>query len=367
VRPRFLVVQPTGSEGALVFNLPDDIADLLQFGPTTLAVTTREGKHREFKRDFVSNDMSDYAKTLAAFSNADGGALIFGVSEKPRQIVGVSQVIDEAQWANRLREDFDPEIVVSTRIYAVAALQLLAVGVDQSPNRPVICRKRSKPVRDKHGNLKDIDVLREGSIYYRYAGQTRTIGYTELTAMLADRERRRIQAVMQTLKVMERVGLENTGVVNINEQTSNLYVSRETAKGLTPIDQGKFVEKDGTPAYVVLGKINLNRVIHAPLEDADKNIPTEAANQLRPIVEEVYGKDSTIWAPQVTSLLKHLKVDDDNIHCVKEKKLGRKYVTRAGIKAVGEYIKENPLQAIRIFGSKAAIQKYEQKITEKKE
>lgn len=44
---------------------------------------------------------------------------------------------------------------------------------------------------------------------------------------------------MQTLKVMERVGLENTGVVNINERTSNLYVSRETAKGLTLIDQGK--------------------------------------------------------------------------------------------------------------------------------
>jgi hypothetical protein len=74
----------------------------------------------------------------------------------------------------------------------------------------------------------------------------------------------------QTVKVMERVGLQNTSVVNINEQLSNLYVSRETAKGLTLIDEGKFVEKEGAPAYVVLRKVNLNRVVHAPLEDADK-------------------------------------------------------------------------------------------------
>ena len=170
---------------------------------------------------------------------------------------------------------------------------------------------------------------------------------------------------MQTLKVMERVGLENTGVVNINEQTSNLYVSRETAKGLTLIDQGKFVEKDGAPSYVVLGKVNLNRVVHAPLDEADKNLPTEAANQLRPLVEEIYGEGSTIWASQVSALLKKLKIDGDNVHCVREKKFRRKYITRAGIKAVGDFIREQPLDAIRTFGSKNAIQKYEQRIGQK--
>jgi Putative DNA-binding domain len=327
-----------------VFNLPFDIAELIQFDPKTLVVTTREGKRREFKRDFVANDFSEYSKTLAAFSNADGGVLIFGVSDKPRQIVGVKQIVDEAQWASRLREDFDPEIVISTRVYTVGAFQLLAVGVDPSPNRPIICRKsRSKAVPDKDGKARDVEVLREASIYFRYAGQTRAIGHAELTTMLADRERRRIQTVMQTLKVMERVGLENTGIVNINEQTSNLYVSKETAKGLTLIDRGKLVEQEGAPAYVVLGKVNLNRVVHAPLEEADKNVPTEAATQLRPVVEQVYGRGSRISAQQVTALMKHLKIDGDNIHCVKEKKLGRKYITRAGLKKLAAYINEKPL------------------------
>ena len=112
----------------------------------------------------------------------------------------------------------------------------------------------------------------------------------------------------------------------------------------------------------MLGTVNLNKVVHAPLEEEDKNLPTEAANQLKPLVKQFYGKGATIWAPQVSALLKRLNLDGDNVHCVLEKKLRRKYITKAGIKAVGDFIREKPLEAIRIFGSKAAIQKYEQTV-----
>jgi predicted HTH transcriptional regulator len=47
-------------------------------------ITSREGKHREFKQAFVQSDFADYTKTLAAFSNADGGCILFGISDKPR-------------------------------------------------------------------------------------------------------------------------------------------------------------------------------------------------------------------------------------------------------------------------------------------
>jgi len=204
-----------------VFHLPSDIESLIHFDSASLGVTTREGKHFEFKSNFRPNDLSDYGKTLAAFSNADGGVLIFGVSEEPRKIVGVDHIVDEAEWANRLREDFDPEIVISTRIYRVGSLRLLAVGVDQSLNKPVVCRKsRSKSVKGRDGKVTDVEVLREGSIYFRYAGQTKYIGYAELTAMLAEQERKRIQAVMQTLKVMERLGPDNSRMVEVEQATT---------------------------------------------------------------------------------------------------------------------------------------------------
>lgn len=73
---------------------------------------------------------------------------------------------------------------------------------------------------------------------------------------------------------------------------------------------------------------------------------------------------TSVWASQVSALLKKLKIHNDNVHCVFEKKFRRKYVTRAGIKAVGDFIREKPLDAIRTFGSKAAIEKYEQQIAE---
>lgn len=348
-----------------MFDLPGEIAELFQFDAATLEVVGREGKHREFKSNFTATDFSEYTKTLAAFANGSGGVLIFGVSEKPRRITGVGEIVDEAKWADRLREDFAPEINIATKTYVVSGLRLFAVGLDPSPHKPIICRKsRSKQVADKDGKARDIEVLREGTIYYRYAGQTRPIGFAELSALLDERERRRMKTIMETLKAVERVGFENAGIVNMTPGASTLFISRETAKGLSFIDKGRFVEEDGSPAYVVLGQVDLNKVVHAPLDDADKNLPTEAANELKPLVREVYGDGSSISAQQVSKLLTHLKIGDDNIHCVPEKKLGRKYVTRAGIKALDDYIRDHPLEAIHVFGSKPAIAQYEAQVEE---
>lgn len=121
--------------------LPDTISELIQFDTTTLSVTTREGKHREFKRDFTANDFSECTKLLAAFSNADGGILVFGVSEKPRLIIGVKQIVDEAQWATTSRRSRSRDCREYEGLH----------------------KNRSKQVTDKDGKTKDVEVLREGA------------------------------------------------------------------------------------------------------------------------------------------------------------------------------------------------------------
>jgi predicted HTH transcriptional regulator len=130
-----------------VFAFPNELSELIQYDPVALAVTARESKHREFKQAFVPNDFSDYTKTIAAFGNASGGFILFGISDKPRQIVGTPEFADEAQWADRLRDDFDPEISIATKMYAVGALHVYAVGTDPVSHRPVVCkRSRSKRI-----------------------------------------------------------------------------------------------------------------------------------------------------------------------------------------------------------------------------
>src|SRR5438094_836596 len=101
--------------------------------------------------------MSDYTKALASFANTNGGTVIFGVSNRPKHVVGATNMVDEADWVNALRADFDPEISIAIREYKVGGLTVYAVAVDEAVHKPVICKKsRSKLVADKKGKQKDI-------------------------------------------------------------------------------------------------------------------------------------------------------------------------------------------------------------------
>jgi hypothetical protein len=342
-----------------MLSLPSELTDLIQFDADSGAVSSRESKRLELKEDFNQADLSEYTKVLASFANAGGGVILFGVSNTPRLIVGATGMADEADWANRLRDDFEPEIPIAIREYELAAMRVYAVGVDPSSNKPVICKKgRSKQITDKKGVKKDVPVIHEGAIYHRYTGQTRTISFTDLQTMLADREAQYLKKMMETLQMIQKVGLENAGIVNMAAQKSRIYMSKETAKGLTLIDKGQLVQEQGSPAYVVMGNIDLDQVVHAPLDDADKNLPSEAAKILLPLVRRTYGDLTGISPSQVTQLLKHLSIDGDNHHCVLEPKFRRKFVTRAGIDAITKFIRKEPTAALKAFGSRLANAKF---------
>ena len=62
----------------------------LDIDAKTRVVRSRESARREFKVTFERADLPRYAKTMAAFANAQGGMLIFGIRNKPRELVGCS-------------------------------------------------------------------------------------------------------------------------------------------------------------------------------------------------------------------------------------------------------------------------------------
>jgi Putative DNA-binding domain len=340
-----------------MFALPADLLQIFTFDADSCVVSSREGKKLEFKQDFTASDFSEYTKVLAAFANASGGVIVFGVSDRPRTIVGASNMVDEADWVNRLRDDFDPEIPFALREYKVGGHKLYAVGVDTSQHKPVICRKTRTKVVEKRGEKKDVTILQEGAIYYRYAGQTRLIAFPELHNVLAERDALNTRKFMETLQVIQKIGLDSAGVIDVSNPKSRILMSPETAKGLNFVKKAELIEEKGAPAYTVVGQVDLQHVVRAPLDEADKNLPSEAAKALSPVINKVYGVPR-ISAQQLTLLLRHLKIDDDNHHCVYEKKMGRKYITRAGLKAVEEFVRKNPAEAIQAFGSKAAKSQY---------
>ena len=123
--------------GAVMPALPERPSELFVYDEDTGAASSRESKRLEFKQNFEPNDVSDYTKVLAFFANTAGGTIIFGVTNKPKRIVGCTNMVDEADWVNALRSDFDPEIAITIREYTIGGNTVYAV----STTRP--CTSRS--------------------------------------------------------------------------------------------------------------------------------------------------------------------------------------------------------------------------------
>lgn len=349
--------------------LPEALSDLFKFDIRTLQVAGRESKTREFKEALNPDDLVLYTKVLASFANAEGGTLIFGVSNAPRFIVGIdpASIVDEARLVDRLREDFEPEVSIHTKEYDVKGKKIFAIFAPKARNRPIICRKtRTRKVIDKKGKGQEIPILVGGTIYFRYAGQTKHIEHSELAALLDEREQMRIKVILDTLKAVERVGYDRVGVVDVTKldkpgTSTSLYISHETAKGLHFIDKGQFVEDQGAPAYVVVGNVQLNRVLHGPLDDADKNFPTEVAEELKPLVRRIFGSACKIAASQVTKLLNYHNLNELP-YSYYDTKVKRRYVTREGKKELKSKIELDPIGSIRAFGSRSAIEYFEKSL-----
>jgi predicted HTH transcriptional regulator len=66
----------------------------------------------EFKQAFNKAGIPDYGRTMAAFANARGGYIVFGVKNEPREIVGLENdqffTLDPAITTSNLNEYFEP-------------------------------------------------------------------------------------------------------------------------------------------------------------------------------------------------------------------------------------------------------------------
>lgn len=350
--------------------LPIGLSDLIEFDATTLRVASREGKHREFKQQVNVREMPGYGKTLAAFSNTDGGVLLFGITDAPRHIVGVDGAFpDEAQWSNALRNSFAPEIEFAIREYEVNGRAVVAIGVDRAEDPPIACLRDSsitRPGRDRSEPL-----IQQGTIYYRQAGQTRPIYHLELRRMLEARDAQRLTAFLQNLKIISEVGPDKIGILDMAKgvaegETTRLYLSRETARNLNFIERGRFVEStdEGDPAYMVVGSVRLNQTLAGPLDPEDQNLPNEAAEKLLPVARELFGNDARFTGQHLAKLAKHVGIRGDGPadprFCIVDAKVNRVYYTRAGIEHLAQRLRASPAECLRTFGSKAAIESYEE-------
>jgi predicted HTH transcriptional regulator len=103
--------------------------------PISQLITMPEGKTLEFKRDISSP--KNIIKTLVAFANTAGGRLLIGVEDGTKEIIGVSNPLDEEErLCSIIADHIAPRLVPDVELMTVEGKTLLGVEVYPSGSRP---------------------------------------------------------------------------------------------------------------------------------------------------------------------------------------------------------------------------------------
>ncbi len=99
-----------------------------------------EGKTLEFRRDLSSPD--GVLRSLVAFANTSGGAVLIGVEDRTRHVRGVKEPLDlEERLANLISDHIVPRLVPELEIVPWRRSHVLAIQVYASPVRPHYIRR----------------------------------------------------------------------------------------------------------------------------------------------------------------------------------------------------------------------------------
>jgi len=118
----------------------DDILALLEQG---------EGQSVEFEKNITSED--DIARELVAFSNADGGKIVYGIDDKNKHFIGVEPTPHFEEWVKEVgKKRCSPAIFPLVDIFEKGDKKLVILSVPEGIDRPY--------------KTDDICYLRDGSV-----------------------------------------------------------------------------------------------------------------------------------------------------------------------------------------------------------
>lgn len=216
----------------------------------------REQKDLEFKESFNLNGLSEYFRDFAGFANNSGGYIIFGVTNSPRKLVGLKNngftqfsTIDEERISGFLNQHFSPYIDWEMGIVTYKRKKFGVLYAHKANLKPVIC---------KTGD--DRQILKNGEIYYRYAGRTEVIQFSELSRIIENRIQENNNEWINKVKKIGEIGISNVGLLDTkngileNNQTT-LLIDKELIREIDFIKEGEFSESKGSKTLKLIGSV----------------------------------------------------------------------------------------------------------------
>ena len=223
-------------------------------------IINREGTTIEFKESYNHGNMAQYFKAMAAFANNVGGYILFGVGDKPRRLLGLKdkgllqfEELKVEEVTKALLDYFSPEIKWEHCTFEFRGMSFGVIYVYPLVRKPCICKKHYDAQNVKYS-------LKEGDIYYRYGGRSERIRYAELFAIIDESRKNEERQWLKFAKKAVRVGVSNAALLdlstgNLSGNGGTVVLDGDLLRKIAFIQEGKFVETDGTPTLRLIGDI----------------------------------------------------------------------------------------------------------------
>ncbi len=324
-------------------------------------VTSRERTNLEFKEQGDDNALRKCLKTIAGFANGRGGSIIFGVSDRPRYVVGIEEFLDEADVQNLLLTSLYPIPDFEIIEHDIGSHRVCELKVFSHSKKPIIA---IKDVQTK--GAKNKTVLSQGVVYARRAGQTKPISGEEFGRLMELRDNNTRNSVLSVLSRANEIGFDNVAVADFrkygrSDENVTLWVPEASAKELNIIDRAKLVEEKGAPAYQIRGQIKLT--VPSDKDPRKPLLPRKAARVLKEPIQKGFGS----WFPWTDQHLRKAAVhlgfwDDpkgDGKNTGFEEMSERPLYYEAGRAAIQRFANRNPDDFVEVVGSKETQKKWE--------
>lgn len=174
-----------------------------------------EGQSVEFEKNYPSED--DIARELVAFSNSDGGKIVYGIDDKNKHLVGIDLNINfEDKIKNIGKNHCTPQVIPNIEILDKAGKTIIVINVPEGDDKPYHCD--------------DICYMRDGNVS-RPAKENEEKELTNPWSGkgLNKRQIRAMQMIAEHGNITNRVFRE---AFNVSHKTAHLELTLLVDKGL---------------------------------------------------------------------------------------------------------------------------------------
>lgn len=206
----------------------------------------------ECKQNFNLRGFGKPLRTIAGFANNRGGYIFFGVKDKPDDfaVCGLADdrftQTDQNKFSQTIRSVLEPTPRFRVASIALDDALVGVIYVEPHHSKPVIASKCEGEVA-------------EGAIYFRYSGESKLIRYSDLRAILDERDQQSREAILPMVQKLLELGLVDAMVANLASgqlEGGNrpIMIDPQSLERIKFIREGEFDEVDGAPTLRVIGE-----------------------------------------------------------------------------------------------------------------